>query len=71
MNRWEKKNTAKADEVVTKHLAKNHPDNRSRMARKMVRANVVDANNECAYMFSEDIEDELELRAWSTTPHQD
>ena len=71
MNRWEKLNTSKADEVATKHLAKNHPDNRSRMARKMVRANVVDANNECAYMFSEDIEDELELRAWSTTPHHD
>ena len=61
MNRWEKTNARQADEVVAKHLAKKHPDNRARMARKMVRANVVEAHSECVYMFSEDIEDELEL----------
>ena len=67
MNRWEKKNTQKADEIVAKHLAKNNPENRARMARRMVRANVIDAKNECEYMFSEDVEDELDLRTWSTT----
>ena len=67
MNRWEKKNTQKADEIVEKHLAKNNPENRARMARRMVRANVIDAKHECKYMFSEDVEEELDLRTWSTS----
>ena len=63
MNRWEKSNTRQADEVVAKNLAKNHTDNQACMARNMVWAHVIDAHNKCVYMFSEDIEDELELRA--------
>ena len=59
------KNELKFDEVVTKWLEKNHPDNRAKMARKMVRANIVSANKECEYMSTDDAEEELDLSSWS------
>ena len=58
------KNERKCSEVVAKWLEKNHPDNRAKMARKMVRANIVSANKECEYMFTDDIEEELDLCSW-------
>ena len=55
------KNEKRAEEVVAKYLAKNHPDNRARMARRMVRANMVKASQEYNYMLSDDIDDKLDL----------
>ena len=66
MSRWEKKNPNKADDVVKKHLAKNNPENRARLAQRMIRANVVRASHECEYMFSPDIEDEMDLCSFYT-----
>lgn len=64
MSTWMSKNERKCSEVVAKWLEKNHPDNRAKMARKMVRANIVSANKECEYMFTDDIEEELDLCSW-------
>ena len=66
MSKWTPENPKKANEVVEKHLAKNHPNNRARVARCMVSAQVVKSSNEIEYMFSPDIEDELEIY---TTAH--
>ena len=59
MTRWAQKNPTKADDIVKKHLAKNDPENRSRIAQRMIRANVVRASHEYEYMFNPDIEDEI------------
>ena len=61
MTKWLKENSRKADDVVGKYLAKNNPENRAKMARRMVRANVVKASHECEYMFSNNINDEMDL----------
>ena len=57
MSRWAQKYTRKADEIAKAHLLKNSPENRARVSRKMVKANMVNADKECEYMFSEDVYD--------------
>ena len=70
MARWAQKNPRKADEITKAHLLKNSPENRARVSRKMVRANMVDADKEYEYMFSEDV-DEFIANITFTLPDSD
>ena len=65
MTKWIKNNQKKAEIIAAQHLAKNDPATRLKTARRMVRMNVVKAHKEDNYMFSEDIEHELDLHTFN------
>ena len=61
----DKNNQKKTEIIAAQHLAKNDPITRLKTARRMVRMNVVKAHKEDDYMFSEDIEHELDLHTFN------
>ena len=65
MTKWIKNNPKKAESIAAQHLAKNDPATRLKTARRMVHMNVVKAHKEEDYMFSEDIEHELDLHTFN------